>query len=102
MALIVSRCKRPRHVGRLSTYVSSRLDSIFYFGWVFWAIPSNLIMQRSPPAYYLAFNIFMWGEPEPTTGWMHRTMLTNSLMQGSFCAAKLRRKTLRPLQRFVL
>lgn len=31
------------------------------FGWLIWAIPSNLIMQRSPPAYYLAFNIFMWG-----------------------------------------
>lgn len=26
-----------------------------------WAIPSNLLMQRSPPAYYLSFNIFMWG-----------------------------------------
>ena len=25
------------------------------------AIPSNLIMQRLPPAYYLAGNIFMWG-----------------------------------------
>ncbi|RMZ24184.1 hypothetical protein D0859_11774 [Hortaea werneckii] len=25
------------------------------------AIPSNLIMQRLPPAYYLGFNIFMWG-----------------------------------------
>ncbi|KAH8883000.1 MFS general substrate transporter [Thozetella sp. PMI_491] len=39
----------------------SWLSSIFYFGWLFWAIPSNLIMQRSPPGYYLAFNIFMWG-----------------------------------------
>ena len=37
------------------------LSSSFYFGWLVWAIPSNLIMQRSPPAYYLAFNIFMWG-----------------------------------------
>ncbi|KAH8844704.1 hypothetical protein MCOR02_010857 [Pyricularia oryzae] len=37
------------------------LSSSFYFGWLIWAIPSNLIMQRSPPAYYLAFNIFMWG-----------------------------------------
>lgn len=24
-----------------------------------WAIPSNLILQKSPPALYLAFNIFM-------------------------------------------
>lgn len=39
----------------------SWLSSIFYFGWLAWAIPSNLIMQRCPPAYYLAFNIFMWG-----------------------------------------
>lgn len=39
----------------------SWLSSIFYFGWLVWAIPSNLLMQLSPPAYYLAFNIFMWG-----------------------------------------
>ncbi|WVF68130.1 hypothetical protein IAT40_002893 [Kwoniella sp. CBS 6097] len=39
----------------------SWLSSIFYFGWLVWAIPSNLLMQRSPPAYYLAGNIFMWG-----------------------------------------
>ncbi|TKX26890.1 MFS transporter-like protein 10 [Elsinoe australis] len=39
----------------------SWLSSIFYFGWLIWAIPSNLIMQRCPPAYYLALNIFMWG-----------------------------------------
>ncbi|OCF42569.1 hypothetical protein I317_03553 [Kwoniella heveanensis CBS 569] len=39
----------------------SWLSSIFYFGWLVWAIPTNLIMQRSPPAYYLSANIFMWG-----------------------------------------
>ncbi|ORY28022.1 major facilitator superfamily domain-containing protein [Naematelia encephala] len=39
----------------------SWLSSIFYFGWLGWAIPSNLIMQHCPPAYYLAGNIFMWG-----------------------------------------
>ncbi|KAI0884177.1 major facilitator superfamily domain-containing protein [Annulohypoxylon maeteangense] len=39
----------------------SWLSSIFYFGWLFWSIPSNLIMQRCRPAWYLAFNIFMWG-----------------------------------------
>lgn len=39
----------------------SWLSSSFYFGWLVWAIPSNLLMQRSPPGYYLAFNIFMWG-----------------------------------------
>lgn len=39
----------------------SWLSSSFYFGWLIWAIPSNLIMQRSPVATYLSFNIFMWG-----------------------------------------
>ncbi|KAJ5464091.1 Major facilitator superfamily domaingeneral substrate transporter [Penicillium sp. IBT 31633x] len=39
----------------------SWLSSVFYFGWLFWAIPSNLLMQRSRTAWYLAFNIFMWG-----------------------------------------
>lgn len=39
----------------------SWLSSIFYFGWLVWAIPSNLIMQRWPPAYYLSSNILMWG-----------------------------------------
>lgn len=39
----------------------SWLSSSFYFGWLIWAIPSNLLMQRSPPAWYLAGNIFMWG-----------------------------------------
>jgi MFS family permease len=39
----------------------SWLSSIFYFGWLFWSIPSNLILQRCPPAWYLALNIFMWG-----------------------------------------
>lgn len=39
----------------------SWLSSIFYFGWLAWAIPSNLIMQRSPPGLYLSINIFLWG-----------------------------------------
>ncbi|RDW90915.1 hypothetical protein BP5796_02080 [Coleophoma crateriformis] len=39
----------------------SWLSSLFYFGWFVWAIPSNLIMQKCPPGWYLAFNIFMWG-----------------------------------------
>ncbi|KAI0808522.1 major facilitator superfamily domain-containing protein [Xylaria sp. FL0064] len=39
----------------------SWLSSIFYFGWLGWAIPSNLIMQRSPPGRYLSANIFLWG-----------------------------------------
>jgi hypothetical protein len=39
----------------------SWLSNVFYFGWLFWSIPSNLIMQICPPAYFLGFNIFMWG-----------------------------------------
>ncbi|KAH8800247.1 major facilitator superfamily domain-containing protein [Xylogone sp. PMI_703] len=39
----------------------SWLSSLFYFGWLVWAIPSNLIMQRCPPGWYLAANIFLWG-----------------------------------------
>ncbi|KAL0574003.1 hypothetical protein V5O48_007947 [Marasmius crinis-equi] len=39
----------------------SWLSSIFYFGWLVWALPSNLLMQQSPTAKYLAINIFMWG-----------------------------------------
>ncbi|KAI1307201.1 major facilitator superfamily domain-containing protein [Xylaria venustula] len=39
----------------------SWLSSLFYFGWLGWAIPSNLIMQRSPPGWYLSLNIFLWG-----------------------------------------
>ncbi|OLN86532.1 putative transporter C757.13-like protein 4 [Colletotrichum chlorophyti] len=39
----------------------SWLSSCFYFGWLIWAIPSNLIMQRCRPGWYLSFNIFMWG-----------------------------------------
>ncbi|KAJ5291879.1 MFS general substrate transporter [Penicillium angulare] len=39
----------------------SWLSSVFYFGWLIWSIPSNLIMQRSPPSWYLSINIFLWG-----------------------------------------
>ena len=47
----------------------SWLSSVFYFGWLIWAIPSNLIMQRCPPAWYLSFNIFMCVPiPRYTTG----------------------------------
>ncbi|KAK0448676.1 MFS general substrate transporter [Armillaria borealis] len=37
------------------------LSSIFYFGWLFWAFPTNLLMQKFPIAKYLAVNIFFWG-----------------------------------------
>ncbi|THU92236.1 MFS general substrate transporter [Dendrothele bispora CBS 962.96] len=39
----------------------SWLSSVFYFGWLVWGLPSNLLMQKSPSAKYLAINIFMWG-----------------------------------------
>lgn len=39
----------------------SWLSSVFYFGWLLWSIPSNLIMQRCRPGWYLSFNIFLWG-----------------------------------------
>ncbi|KAJ6624935.1 MFS general substrate transporter [Mycena sp. CBHHK59/15] len=39
----------------------SWLSSLFYFGWVAWALPTNLLMQKFPLNKYLAFNIFVWG-----------------------------------------
>ncbi|CAJ2513865.1 Uu.00g019840.m01.CDS01 [Anthostomella pinea] len=39
----------------------SWLSSIFYFGFLAWALPTNLLMQRLPVGRYLGFNIFCWG-----------------------------------------
>jgi MFS family permease len=39
----------------------SWLSSIFYFGFLAWAFPTNYMMQRFPIAKYLGINIFMWG-----------------------------------------
>ncbi|KAJ7636091.1 MFS general substrate transporter [Mycena polygramma] len=39
----------------------SWLSSLFYFGWLAWALPTNLLMQKFPLNKYLAFNIFIWG-----------------------------------------
>ncbi|KAK6911067.1 hypothetical protein L486_05319 [Kwoniella mangroviensis CBS 10435] len=39
----------------------SWLSSIFYFGWLAWSIPSNLIMQKVPFVSYLSINIMLWG-----------------------------------------
>lgn len=33
----------------------------FLQGWLAWAIPSNLLLQKSPAATYLGFNILLWG-----------------------------------------
>jgi Major Facilitator Superfamily len=37
------------------------LSSIFYFGFLVWAFPTNFLMQRLPIGKYLGFNIFLWG-----------------------------------------
>ncbi|KAK5124163.1 hypothetical protein LTR85_001866 [Meristemomyces frigidus] len=39
----------------------SWLSSIFYFGFLAWALPTNLLLQRLPVGRYLGSNIFMWG-----------------------------------------
>ncbi|KAL4967745.1 putative MFS allantoate transporter [Aspergillus stella-maris] len=39
----------------------SWLSSIFYFGFLAWAMPTNLMLQRFPIGKYLGINIFMWG-----------------------------------------
>ena len=37
------------------------LSSIFYFGFLVYAIPTNYMLQRFPVAKYLGINIFAWG-----------------------------------------
>jgi sugar phosphate permease len=37
------------------------LSSMFYFGFLVWAFPTNFLMQRLPIGKYLGFNIFLWG-----------------------------------------
>lgn len=39
----------------------SWLSSMFYFGFLFWAFPTNVMMQKFPIGKYLGINIFMWG-----------------------------------------
>ncbi|KAG4437112.1 hypothetical protein IFR05_007410 [Cadophora sp. M221] len=39
----------------------SWLSSIFYFGFLAWAFPTNFMMQRFPIGKYLGINIFLWG-----------------------------------------
>ncbi|KAJ6504899.1 MFS general substrate transporter [Mycena vitilis] len=50
--------KKDLHLGK-SEY--SWLSSLFYFGWLAWGLPTNLLMQKFPLNKYLAFNIFIWG-----------------------------------------
>jgi hypothetical protein len=37
------------------------LSSIFYFGFLAWAFPTNFLMQKLPVGKYLGANIFLWG-----------------------------------------
>ncbi|KAI1424669.1 putative MFS allantoate transporter [Xylaria sp. FL1777] len=37
------------------------LSSVFYFGFLFWAFPTNFLLQRLPIGKYLSVNIFFWG-----------------------------------------
>lgn len=39
----------------------SWLSSMFYFGFLFWAFPTNFLMQKFPLGKYLGFNIILWG-----------------------------------------
>lgn len=37
------------------------LSSVFYFGFLAWAFPTNFLLQRLPVGKYLGANIFLWG-----------------------------------------
>ncbi len=37
------------------------LSSLFYFGFLVWALPANYFMQQFPMAKYLGVNICLWG-----------------------------------------
>jgi hypothetical protein len=34
---------------------------MFYFGYLFWELPTSRLLQRLPLAKYSAFNVIMWG-----------------------------------------
>ncbi|PYH47371.1 MFS allantoate transporter [Aspergillus saccharolyticus JOP 1030-1] len=39
----------------------SWLSSVFYFGFLVWAVPTNFLLQKFPVAKYLGLNIILWG-----------------------------------------
>ena len=39
----------------------SWVSSIFYFGFFFWAYPTNVLIVRLPIGKYISFNTFFWG-----------------------------------------
>ncbi|KAJ6480896.1 MFS general substrate transporter, partial [Mycena sanguinolenta] len=45
----------------LRTSQYSWLSSLFFFGWLAWALPTNMMMQKFPLNKYLAANIALWG-----------------------------------------
>lgn len=40
--------------------IQNWLSSLFYFGWVAWALPTNLLMQKFPLGKYLAINASLY------------------------------------------
>jgi hypothetical protein len=40
----------------LKTSTKSKFSSIFYFGFLAWALPTNLLLQRLPVGRYLGFS----------------------------------------------
>ncbi|GIK07112.1 hypothetical protein Aspvir_002767 [Aspergillus viridinutans] len=44
----------------LSGKTYSWLSRVFYFGFLVWAFPTSLLMQRFPLGKYLGVNIFLW------------------------------------------
>ncbi|KAF2135537.1 uncharacterized protein K452DRAFT_323006 [Aplosporella prunicola CBS 121167] len=43
-------------------------SSIFYFGYLFWAYPTSVLIQRLPIGKYIAANTFFWGAVVAVTG----------------------------------
>jgi len=62
MGLKLSPSSDKLHSGiNLSGSQYSWLGSMFYFGYLGWEYPTNLLLQRLPLGKYSAFNIIAWG-----------------------------------------
>ena len=62
MGLKLSPSSDKLHSGiNLSGSQYSWLGSMFYFGYLGWEYPTNLLLQRLPLGKYSAFNIIVWG-----------------------------------------
>ncbi|WVF67579.1 hypothetical protein IAT40_002337 [Kwoniella sp. CBS 6097] len=64
----------------------STLSSIFYVGWLLWALPGNLLMAKFPLSKYLGINIFLWGVFLMAQGGANdfKDMLILRLISGAF------------------